>query len=1053
MNFSTIKIWLAGLCVVALAGCGGGGGASGDSALGGGTGSGASPTVTLSLSSPTVTAAAPATVTVTVRDAAGNPMAGTVVDLSTERGTLATLSVASVATNASGVATAQLSIAAAGLSGADQVLAVAKLATTTVQGRVSFSVSGAQPTISLATLPPGTTLRVSTGAVTLQAVLKDAAGAGLANQAVQFVVAGKLIQLSAASALTDKDGVATTVLSAATATGNGVDTVTANATVAGNPVTGSLSVQVLADTPKMTILPAAGSSSNVSATAPSKLSILVQDAKGVGVVGTVVSLVSTFGLSAFDSTTVSTDSNGAATVVVSPKSGTSNGADQIVASTVVGGVAISAQLVVQVTSAGSSTVPPVLSTKLTDAAGAATTSISSATPATVTATLTDSKGVGVPGQVVTFSVVRKLAVTNVATALTGRGGQASVILSPSNSTSAGADEVTASVNIAGTTLLTSTGFQVQATNVTLSSFTSAVASLGAYGQTTLTVGIAGATVGSPVNISVNSSCVSLGKATLSPATFTATSASVALQFKDNGCGAVQASDKLQATIVGSASSVTLDLPIAVPSASSLAFVSAAPEIIYIKASGFTETSTLTFEVRDGAGNTLPNRNVILSLLTLSGGVTMEGGIADVTQVSDAAGRVTVRVNSGTVPTPIRVSAKLKDTPTIATVSSNLSVAVGLPSQLNFSMSQAAKNIEGFNIDGTINTYNIIASDRSGNPVPAGTSINFVTEGGQVEPIKQIQLVSGLARASAGFISADPRPADGRITVIAYALGEESFIDQNGNNIHDQGEPFQDLGNIFKDRIFDGLYDPSIDEYLPTNINNSSVCAAPNAQVAFNVATGLGRTAVTDALLALDPSIPSMSSTSTCDGLWSGAGKVYVRRAAETVMSTSTARVHWGSKVGLTGTCRALTLQTGPQPSTISVLTPVQGDETWYGSGATSLTLPFIVADSNTFTQFSGMSLIRLTDPTQLDFLAAKGRLNPMAAGTIISATATTGLKVLVAGTSVPSTTEATASGVGVTFDTASSGVVFVTFTSPSGVATTYAINVQQTSAGKPSSCP
>ena len=49
--------------------------------------------------------------------------------------------------------------------------------------------------------------------------------------------------------------------------------------------------------------------------------------------------------------------------------------------------------------------------------------------------------------------------------------------------------------------------------------------------------------------------------------------------------------------------------------------------------------------------------------------------------------------------------------------------------------------------------------------------------------------------------------------------------------------------------------------------------------------------------------------------------------------------------------------------------------------------------------------------------------------------------------------EATPAGVGVTFETASTGTVFVTFTSPSGVGTSYAINVQQTSAGKVGSCP
>jgi hypothetical protein len=56
---------------------------------------------------------------------------------------------------------------------------------------------------------------------------------------------------------------------------------------------------------------------------------------------------------------------------------------------------------------------------------------------------------------------------------------------------------------------------------------------------------------------------------------------------------------------------------------------------------------------------------------------------------------------------------------------------------------------------------------------------------------------------------------------------------------------------------------------------------------------------------------------------------------------------------------------------------------------------------------------------------------------------------------VPSTTEASSAAVGVSFDTVSAGVVFVTFTSPSGVASTYAINVQQTTAlnPKPSDCP
>ena len=628
-------------------------------------------------------------------------------------------------------------------------------------------------------------------------------------------------------------------------------------------------------------------------------------------------------------------------------------------------------------------------------------SISSANPATVTATLRDANNGPVGGQVVTFKVVRGLAVTNVATALTrSSDGTAVAILSPASSTGAGADEITATASVAGSQLSKTTGFTVQATNVTISSFTSAVPALGAYGQTSLAVNLSGASVGSPVQVTVSSACVTAGKATLSPSKFTATTASVTLQYRDIGCGAVQASDSLQAVIDGSASTASLSLPIASPAVSSLAFISSTPEQIFLKGSGFTESSSVIFEVRDANSSPLPNVNVTLRLLTLTGGVTMEGGTADVTRASDALGRVTVRVNSGTLPTPVRIAAALAANASISTVSSNLSVAVGLPSQLNFSMSQGTKNIEGYNIDGTPNTYQIIAADRSGNPVPAGTSINFVTEGGQVEAIKQTALISGIARTTANFVSSEPRPVDGRVTVTSYALGEEAFIDVNGNNIRDAGEPFQDLGNIFKDRIYDGLFDPLVDEFVPLAVNNSSACAA-----------------VTNNLLALDPSIPSMPGT--CDGVWSGAGQVYVRRALETVLSTSAARPLWANTRGLSNTCVSsrITLQIGPNPAQTAVFTAVAGD-TWYGGA--SDTLSFIVADANPGSVPRGLP----------------PRLNPMAAGTTISAsTPTTGLTVTLGGGSpVPSTTEASLGAVAYNFSDplVNSGVIFVTFRSPSG---------------------
>jgi protocatechuate 3,4-dioxygenase beta subunit len=1026
---------LFSMCVLlALAACGGGGGGAGTSTFGsgGGTGGGGTTTpttptvstntITLSISSTTVTASSPATVTVTLKDSGGAALPGKVINVATARTGLATLSAGSLLTDNNGAATVTVLAASGGLTGADELVATASATsgttTSTVSASIGFNVTGAAATIATTLSPNVTTLRTSTSPVDFIATLRDPAGQPLANQVVSFKAAAGLVTLTPASALTDATGQARTKAAPASASTNAAETLSASTTVNGRDLQSSVNVQLVAESPSITLTL---SSSNVSATAPATVRATVLSAAGTPVAGAVVSFSSQFNLASFNPATASTDANGVATSVVSPRLATTTGADLLRGTVTVGGITRFDEKSAQFTGTTSGGTP-VLQLALSSS------SISAASPATVTATLSDARGVAVSGQVVTFAVVRGLARTNITTSLTDAAGRAVVVLSPASPNSAGADEITASASYAGVALSATQGFQVQATSITLDSFAAADNPLSAYGQTTLTLGVTGASVTSPVNVTITSACVSLGKATLSPATLTVTGSTATMQYRDNGCGAVQTADQLQAVVTATGVSRSLALTIQAPAESSIAFVQAAPESIFLRGSGFTESSVVTFEVRDAAGNALPGKTVELRLQTGAGGVTMEGrGVESVTppsanpftQISNASGRVAVRVNSGTQPTPVRIHAKIQGT-TIATVSSNLSVAVGLPSQLNFSLSQGIKNIEGYNIDGTTNTYQIIAADRSGNPVPAGTSINFVTEGGQIEAIKQTQLVNGIARTTANFVSAEPRPVDGRVTITSYALGEESFVDLNGNNIYDSGEPFQDLGNVFKDRNFDGSFDATVDEYIPLAVNNRSACAA-----------------ITNNLLALDPSIPS--APATCDGVWSGAGQVYVRRAVETVLSTSAARPLWGSKAGLSSSCssNALTLQTGPLTSQNAAFIAMGGD-TWY-AGSGGFNLPIIVADAN-----PGRPALSILP-----------RLNPMAAGTLISAsTPTTGLTVQVGGgTPVPSTTEASAASVAFSFSdpTVTSGVIFITFTSPSGVGTT--VTVPVTSTARPTTCP
>jgi hypothetical protein len=424
-----------------------------------------------------------------------------------------------------------------------------------------------------------------------------------------------------------------------------------------------------------------------------------------------------------------------------------------------------------------------------------------------------------------------------------------------------------------------------------------------------------------------------------------------------------------------------------------------------------------FQVNDAAGNPLPNQVVRLGLSTFTGGLTIEGSQTEITQQTDGAGQVSALVNSGTVPTPVRVIATLASG--VQTVSSNLSVAVGLPSQLNFSLSQATHNIEGYNLDGTPNTYNILAADRSGNPVPNGTTINFWAEGGQVAATAQTQLVGNLARTTANFVSQSPRPQDGRITVVAYAIGEESFVDINGNNVYDANEPFQDLGDITKDILYDFSYSPTTDEF----ISLSGIAAGSQACMDFS--------ATHPPLSLLPPAdlwIPVRPNT--CDAIWTP--RTYVRRAIQTVLSTSEAAPLWDGTGGLDASCRQVNKQAGPSPASRVPATAVGGagrDESWYTGvdvGAGKIppgALFFIATDANPI------------------------RYNPMAAGTVVTAVSgSKGLSVTVAGTPIPSSTEPTGVSVGYQFadDSDYPGVFSLNFRSPvSQLITSYTIKIQK----------
>ena len=623
------------------------------------------------------------------------------------------------------------------------------------------------------------------------------------------------------------------------------------------------------------------------------------------------------------------------------------------------------------------------------------TTVTAGAPATITVTVKNKAGAAIAGQVVKFSSEANLAAFSASSALTDANGVASVVLSPAVATSTGADTLRATVNYLDKEYVASSGFQLTATNVTIASFTSDVTTLSAYGQANLTVTLNGTTANSPVSLVLTSACTVAGKGTLTPTSQSTSTGRATFTFRDAGCGAIAASESLQVSVTGTALTQSLSLAVSSPAVASIGFVSATPPNIYLRGSGYVENSNVVFQVKDANNNGVPEQTVTLEPSVLVGGLTLDGGSTAVTKRTDKDGNVIVRINSGTVPTPVRIKATLLNS-NISTVSSSLAIAVGLPSQLNFSLAQGTRNIEGYSIQGTPNTYSIIASDRLGNPVPNETAINFVTEGGQIQAIKQTAMDGrGIATTTANFASASPVPVDGRITIAAYALGEKSFLDVNGNNVYDAGEDFQDLGDIYLDRRFDNNYLASEDQFVSVSTNETKACLA-----------------ATSALLKTDVFIPSRPAT--CSQTW---GRAYVRRAIQTILSTSEARPLWGtsyplSAVGPAGVC----------PAALRLTTDYTNE----------------VANKLAFRLFGAASLYGMPIGGALSLIAADANpeaFNPMAAGTVISVAATDGLAVTVlGGTPVPSTVTPSSAQISYKFDDkTTSGTISVTFRSPSGL--------------------
>ncbi|TRX56409.1 Ig-like domain-containing protein [Thalassomonas sp. M1454] len=337
----------------------------------------------------------------------------------------------------------------------------------------------------------------------------------------------------------------------------------------------------------------------------------------------------------------------------------------------------------------------------------------------------------------------------------------------------------------------------------------------------------------PVEVNFSSNCSSQGTASLSTGV-TASGGIASSTYLAKGC---VGDDPItvSANAGGVNLSATATINVLPSDAGSVEFIGATPQHISLQGIGGTEVSTVIFRVLDENGNPVSNTEVEFSLNTDIGGIELDNNIA----TSGEGGLVQVTVNSGTVSTPVRVTATIVDSlPQISSQSSLLVISTGIPDQDSFSLSASNVNVEGLHIDGTTVDITARLADAFNNPVPDGTAVYFTAEGGSITP----ECTTEGGACSVQWVSQNPIPAGqeldpennilpeilnnmgqeygGRVTILATAIGEESFADLNGNGLFDVGaeatqflngqdvanHPY-DIGEAYVDHNEDGIFNP------------------------------------------------------------------------------------------------------------------------------------------------------------------------------------------------------------------------------------------------------
>ncbi len=501
------------------------------------------------------------------------------------------------------------------------------------------------------------------------------------------------------------------------------------------------------------------------------------------------------------------------------------------------------------------------------------TRVITSTGASAKVTVTDSTGKPISSALVIFSGEGVNFGTRNGAVLTNEMGEANISVKPTDSTDTSSYQLTATTSVNNITATTPAyNFTLQSINVVLTDIALSSSNLESGGSTNITLKTKDATNNvfqNDIAVEFNTSCGTFDSNSLTSSNQGDVTATYkAIDSNGNLCEGSQTITITPTNTPTSRQTVTVN--IAGVEASSIVYTTTEPVQLGANGSGSSSSGQVEFTVFAN-GRPAANQQVEISRSFAPSDfsfVTLNNRAPRIV-TSDSQGRVVVNVYPGALPGPVEIKATLVSNTDISALSKNVSVATGRATQNGFSIS-LSKNVLSRGADGDTATLTARLVDRVGNPIPDGTVVSFVSEGGRVIP--NCSISDG--QCSVEFSTQNPRPVDDRVSIIAFVEGDKSYRDINGDNSYTAGVDslIRNIGEFFRDDNENNQYDSVLGEFVYRRDAANLVCGQssftfPNInQTCDNRLDAILRYQVVLGLASDTPLFPELGNTTRANPL-------------------------------------------------------------------------------------------------------------------------------------------------------------------------------------------